>query len=264
MLDWQSNLIMYRVRRVIDLTWLRVLSRETDTELRPAKASDITWFRASKSCSSLSSFFPLHPLAISNRQHRDSRLTLLLHRIMLPSNRFILCWVLRSLDTESFSPSYGSVPIILHHKLDSGQRRDPTVAYCSQQRVIRTIGCLRIVLWEFDCQHSTDSSKSIQVDLFQHRVPRSADSQSHQVHHIHLFLSCSASSSHLYTASMETPGRFQSVSAYVRCLVWLYCVFVLLFENSISSSINYNQGSSKLIYSIIVFILDHSSFVQGH
>jgi hypothetical protein len=137
-LDWQSNLIMYRVRRVIDLTWLRVLSRETDTELRPAKASDITWFRASKSCSSLSGFFPLHPLAISNRQHRDSRLTLLLHRIMLPSNRFILCWVLRSLDTESFSPSYGSVPIILHHKLDSGQRRDPTVADCSQQRVIRT------------------------------------------------------------------------------------------------------------------------------
>jgi len=146
-------------------------------------------------------------------------------------NRFILRWVLKSLDSR-----YRVTQSI--HKLDSGQRRD--LRWCSAT-------CHPLILDVFvqffenlisstRPTHPSPSYFSTQVDLFQHRVTRSVDSQSHQIYHIHPFLSCSASSSYLYTASIEAPGWFQSVSAYVHRLIWLYCVFVLLFENSTSSS----------------------------
>src|SRR5580658_2529807 len=108
-----------------------MLSRETDTELCPAKLLISLDSEHQNRIHPVQLFFPLHPPAISNRQRRDSRLTLLLHRIMLPSNTSNIYSTLSSQVTryrprESFSPSYGSVPILLHHKLDSGQRRDPS------------------------------------------------------------------------------------------------------------------------------------------
>jgi hypothetical protein len=105
-----------------------MLSRETDTELCPAKLLISLDSEHQNRIRPFQLFFPLHPPAISNRQRRDSRLTLLLHRIMLPSNIYstLSSQVTRYRPRESFSPSYGSVPILLHHKLDSGQRRDPS------------------------------------------------------------------------------------------------------------------------------------------
>ena len=102
-----------------------MLSRETDTELRPAKASYITWFRASNRIRHFQFFPPyIHQPSLIDSVETPGWTYFFIGSCYHQIDLFYVEFSGHSI--QSHSVHHMSVPILLHHKLDSGQRRDPS------------------------------------------------------------------------------------------------------------------------------------------